>query len=144
MKTRKWLWWTLGILAALALLAGAGLTGYRIGVMHAAQSSDNPHAFMFSHMDRFDDMHGHPGFDGGKPQFHQGNRFDSPRRGFSHGGGFSIFPAFFGLIRLAFWALVIWAAYTLFTRSGWRLVRENPPAVEVVEEKKPRRAKKSS
>lgn len=131
MKTRKWLWWTLGTLGALVLLASAGFAGYRIGVMRAAQSADSPHAFMFKHFDN--GFHGHSGF-GGREQFHQGNRFDSPRRGFSHGGGFFIFPAFFGLARLVFLALIAWAAYTLFTRSGWRLVRESPaPVAEKVE-----------
>jgi len=144
MKTRKWLWWTLGILASLALLAGAGFAGYRIGLMQRAQSSDNPHAFMFNNMDRFHDkIQGHPGFGGDMSQFHQGNRFDIGRRGFSHSRGL-FFPSIFGLVRIAFWVFLFWLTYMIFTRSGWRLVRESPPKVEVVEEKKPRTSKKSS
>jgi hypothetical protein len=38
--------------------------------------------------------------------------------------GFGFFGPLMFLLRIAFWALVIWAIYMLVTRSGWRLTRQ--------------------
>jgi hypothetical protein len=46
--------------------------------------------------------------------------------------GFGIFSLFGLLMRLAVFGLIIWFAYWLFTRSGWRLTRtvQTVPATE--------------
>jgi hypothetical protein len=59
-------------------------------------------------------------------------------RGFGPGGfgmrggmmGFGFFGPLMFLGRLLFWALVIWFAYWLFTKSGWQLTRKSQPVVD--------------
>ena len=131
MKSKKWLWWTLGILAALVLLAGAGFAGYRVGVVKGAQLADNPDAkaFMFEHMNRFEGKGwDHPNIQGQMPVFHQdfrqGHGFGGMRGGF--------FSPLFGLVRVAFWGFILWMVYKLISNSGWKLVREVPAAAPAV------------
>ena len=117
------------VMLILGALGAAGFAGYQYGYRQGALASSNGntqiapwgrdigpnrmpmHNFGFSR-----------GFDDG---------FGMMRR--SMGFGF-LSPLFF-LLRIAFWALVIWAIIMLISRSGWRLTREttstttaNPPA----------------
>lgn len=111
MKNLKWLGWTLVI---VLVAAGVGFAGFQLG---AAQGAN------LGWMTPF--MHGR-GFDGDMMRggFH-GHDFDG-------GWGFPsfLFP-FWGILRLAFFAGLVWLGYALFKRSGWRLVNVNqaPAAV---------------
>lgn len=125
MKNTKWLWWTVTILLTLIILAGVGVTGFRIGVSQGAKLSLAGRPAL-----AFRQWHG---FDGDMPKDGFGMRgFDHARdfggRGFNR-GGFTFFSPFFFLIRAAFFGGLIWLAYILIKRSGWRLVKnESTPA----------------
>jgi len=131
MKNTKWLWWTVTILLTLIILAGIGIAGFRIGVARGVNlSSADGSAFTLRQW---------RGLDGDMPKDGFGMRgFDHARdfggRGFNR-GGFSFFSPFFFLLRVAFFGGLIWLAYTLIKRSGWKLVKtESAPAQAVVEE----------
>jgi len=153
MKSRKWIWWTLGILLALALMAGAGFAGYRMGAMQTARHATSSNDLQKAHPEgrgpengfQFgNDFRG----DQGPSQNFRGQNFGG--RNFNFGrmhGGFMFLPHFiFGLIPLAVLILVIWLVVMLVKNSGWKLVKAGAPvaAVEMVEEKKVRGTKKTS
>lgn len=117
---KHWISKVLGILLLLVVIAGVGFAGFRIGRMQnvsVAAGTDFQHPNFGHH---FNGMDGN-----GMPQ--QG--FD--RQNFGHGrdfggrGGFRGFSPIFGLLRLAVFGGLIWLAYTLVKRSGWRLVNVN-------------------
>lgn len=112
----------LALVVVVAGLGAAGFAGYRYGYIQGVQSvaDGDPQLIL-------------PGFAFGpnKMPMH-GNGFDrnfGPERGFDRGGmmGFGLFGPLLFLLQLAFWALVIWAIYTLVLRSGWRLTRTTQP-----------------
>ena len=113
----------LTIVVVLGLFAATGYAGYRFGFMRGAQTTanGNPSEPKLRPSDNFDrrGMPMHKFGDGFGPGFHRGFRFGGfPMMGF---GFFS--PLMF-LMRIAVFALIIWFAYWLFTRSGWRLTRQ--------------------
>jgi hypothetical protein len=119
MKNTKWIWWTLGILLVLILIAGAGFSAYRMGYAHGAiagQDGDFTQLMPRYHM---------RGFDG---DFNYGMRgFHTPM--FSGRGGFlPFFGIFGGLFQLAVLGLIVWALFLLVRNSGWRLVKTTAPA----------------
>lgn len=156
MKNKKWLWWTLTLLATLIVLAVVGGTGYRMGMVQGVQIAQNadgtnaqpPYAF---HMRGFDgDFKDKPGknksfgYDRGqgylkdKPGKHPSFGYDRGRGfdRFEGGRGGKFFSAIFGLLHLAVLGLLIWGGYTLFKKSGWKFVKENAPVSPPVDEKK--------
>lgn len=120
MKNLKWLWWTLGIVLAFAVLAGVGFAGFQLGVAQSVNISDNM-PMMFAHGRGFDGMGMHGGFRGDD---------------FGGRGGFGFLSPLFFLLRVAFWGGLIWLGYTLFKRSGWRLVNTNTQAAPAASDEK--------
>jgi hypothetical protein len=128
----------LAVILALGLFAAVGYTGYRVGYTQGSQVAANGDTAQPG-LRPFDDF-------GRRGIPNLGDRFE---RGFQRGFG----PAGFGmrgigffaplrfLLQLAVLALIVWFAYWLLTRSGWRLTRtvqatEVPPSpvkTEVVE-----------
>ncbi|MDP1548452.1 MAG: hypothetical protein Q8L87_20765 [Anaerolineales bacterium] len=120
MKNTKWIWWTLGILLVLVLIAGAGFTTYRMGYAQgaiAAQDGDLSQLFPRLHT---------RGFDGEGGRFHNFDRFEGKRSGGR--GGFPFFVPILGLLRFVVLGGLIWLGYTLVRNNGWRLVKATPPA----------------
>jgi hypothetical protein len=115
----------LAVVLILGALGAAGLTGYRYGYAQGALATSNG-----------DTQPLLPGFGLGPQRMPMHNfGFD---RNFGPGGfhmmgrggmGFGFFSPIIFLVRIAFWALVIWAIYMLVARSGWRLTK-TPPAAE--------------
>jgi hypothetical protein len=112
----------LTIVVVLGLFAATGFAGYRIGLMRGAQvaangGTPNQQIRPFGNLD----PPGMPNFrnDFGR-ELGRDFRFG---RGPMMGMGFGIFSLFGFLARIAVFALIIWFAYWLFTRSGWRLTR---------------------
>ncbi len=119
----------LAIVLIIGALGAASFAGYQFGFRQGALTSTTSN---------------------GKAPIAPFSKNDGPRgmpmmrnfgfgRGFGPGGfgmmgrgmGFGFFSPLVFLLRLAFWALVIWAIYMLVARSGWRLTRqttETPPA----------------
>jgi len=103
------------LIAAIGLLAGAGFTGYRMGLANATTSTGPAFGRSF-HMN---------------PQLMQTDHFG---RGFDHNqmmrpGGFNgrstgYFAPIHFLWNIAVLGLVIWFAYWLFTKSGWQVTRK--------------------
>lgn len=122
---RKVLLTLLVIVLVLAGLGAAGFAGYRYGYAQGVLASSDGDTQIIP-----------PGFGYGPHRMPHGFGFD---RGFGRGfdRGFGMMPGgmmgfgFFGplllLVRIAFWAFVIWAIYMLVTRSGWRLTRTTQP-----------------
>ncbi len=120
---KKGLLTLLVVVLVVAGLGTAAFAGYRYGYTQGAVASSDGKAPQVG-----------PGFGYG-PQRRpmHGFGFDRdfgrvPNRGFGmmQGRGimgFGFFGPLLGLVRIAFWALVIWAVYMLVTRSGWRLTR---------------------
>jgi len=108
----------LALIVIFGALAGAGYAGYRIGYTQGATASGNLPFFgrgermnpnlMPHNFDR--------GFGFGAQPYH------SPMMG---RGDFGIrfFSPFRILWNIAILALIIWFVYWLFTKSGWRIVR---------------------
>lgn len=129
MKNTKWLWRLLAVVLTLAVLAGVGFAGYRVGLVQGADLSAEELATIFSYGRgmQFNDGsrrpdHGH-GFDGNGAV--RGGDFGG--RGFDR-GGFSLFSPLFGLLRLAVLGGLIWLGYRFIKNSGWRLVKAETPA----------------
>ncbi|HNB39980.1 MAG TPA: hypothetical protein PLG52_00675 [Anaerolineales bacterium] len=118
MKTKKWLWWTLTILLTLVVLTGVAIAGFRFGAMHSATlTAEGTSAFAFHHGHDFSGNMTHEGF---------GMMRGSERgHGFGGRGGFGFFGPLFGLIQLAVFGGLVWLAFSLIKRSGWRLVNVN-------------------
>ena len=114
------------LVVVVGALGAAGFAGYQYGYRQgAALAVSNGDAD--SLVPRFGmNPHGMPmhnfGFDRG---FGRGD-FGMMGRG---GIGFGLFTPLRLLLPIAFWALVIWAVYTLVMRSGWRLTRTEPAPV---------------
>ena len=118
----------LAVIVVAGVLAGAGFAGYRIGYQQGAHSTLTTNITPndktpFMHPFGFQDM----------PMHNFGRDSD---RGFSRGfgpggfgmrGGMGFFAPLMFLGRILFWGLVIWFAYWLFTKSGWKLSRTPQP-----------------
>ena len=120
----------LAVVLTVGMLSTVGFAGYqygfRQGTLLASKSDSNAVAPGFNFNPHNMPMH----------NFGSGNGLD---RGYGpgnfhmrgHGGmGFSFFSPLMFLIRIVFWALVIWAIYTLINRSGWKLTKEQPAPVD--------------
>ena len=120
----------LTVVLLLAALGAAGFAGYRFGFNQGALSVSNDGGQQVV-----------PGFGFGPqrmPMHNFGN--NEFQRGFGgpgfnmmrHGGmGFGFVGPLMFLLQIAFWGLVIWALYTLVTRSGWRLTKTAPTSTVV-------------
>jgi flagellar basal body-associated protein FliL len=107
----------LGVVIVLGVVGAAGFTGYRLGYSQGAQAASNgetPNLRPFDRMgpdrspfDRFGMDHG----------------FQRGMRGFPM-MGFGVFSLLRFLAQIAVLALIVWFAYWLLTRSGWRLTRQ--------------------
>ena len=113
----------LSLLAAvliLGALGAAGFAGYQYGYREGALAAADGNVQLAPWGRKFDTDR--------MPMFRFERGFD---REFGPGGfgmmhrgiGFGFFSPLIFLARLAFWGLVIWAAYMLIARSGWRLTR---------------------
>lgn len=139
---KKVLFWFLGAVVLIGLLAGAGFAGYRIGRLHATNGT----VPQFGRSDRFtnpDKM----------PQFMPGMNERSFDRGpgghriimMNRGVGFGFFSPFRILFHIALLGLVIWLAYKLFTGNGWQLsLTRQAENVEVSQETIPEPKKESA
>lgn len=113
------------VVLAIGALAGIGFAGYRFGYMQRVQITSDGTAPSIGR-DRL-------------PQFHPRlldrdfGRGIAPKHFFMmpYGRGFGFFSPLFFLGRIAFWALVIWFVYWLFTRSGWHITRQTGKEQEV-------------
>ena len=160
MKNNKWLFYTLGTLLILVVLAAVAVVSYRIGATQNISFARPVFTRGFNGgpqpMQRnFQDNRGPQGPQGNfqnndGPQRMQGNfrgngwahmqgnprnqgddNHGNNRFGNRHGGKMSFFfPSIFGLIHLAVLGLILWVAYLLVKKSGWRLTRvqETPTA----------------
>lgn len=117
---KKFLLTLLGVILVVGALAGVGFAGYRMGYAQGATSSGNAPFF-----GRFERMH--PDF---APMPHFDREFGfrvqpyhSPMmgRGFF---GINFFSPFRILWNIAILALIVWFVVWLFTRSGWRIIRQ--------------------
>ncbi|MBI2332754.1 MAG: hypothetical protein HYU84_11455 [Chloroflexi bacterium] len=122
MKNTKWIWRVLAVLLSLAVLAGVGFTGFRVGVVQGANLTADGAAISFHHGRGFDnDMSG----DGFSMRGLDHGRNFSGHGNFGGRGGFGFFSPLFGLFHLAVFGGLIWLAYTFVKRSGWRVVNVN-------------------
>ncbi|MEN9562632.1 MAG: hypothetical protein RIR73_876 [Chloroflexota bacterium] len=134
MKNTKWIWRVVAVFLTLAVLAGVGFAGFRVGVMQGANLSVEDISAMIAHKRGSDDN--------GQRDGSHGHDFDHGRGNSRGHGGFSFFSPLFGLLHLAVLGGLVWLGYTFVRRSGWRVVNVNAnqePAAPVepeVEEKK--------
>jgi len=125
------------VIVGAGILAGAGFAGYRIGFRQGALATTDgniapstrgfqlgPRNLPFHNFGRDFDRDFQRGIGPGG--------FDMMRRG---GMGFGLFAPLMFLGQIVFWGLITWFAYWLFTKSGWRIIRTNPPASSVPDEK---------
>src|SRR6266496_1501275 len=121
----------LAIVLIVGLLGAAGFAGYQFGFRQGALSTSNGKTQVTPFSDS--DNNGPRGFQ--QRNFGFGREFAPRGFGMMRPGGMMMGFGFFGplmfLLRIAFWALVIWAIYMLITRSGWRLTRQATPPVPV-------------
>lgn len=116
----------LAVIVIVGALAGAGYAGYRIGYGQGATASDNPPFFdrsermgpNFMPMPNFGREFGPAGSD----LFY---RDPMMRRSLY---GIYFFSPLRILWNLAIFALIVWFVVWLFTRSGWRIVRQSSTA----------------
>ena len=125
---RKVLFTLLGIMVVVGVLAGAGFAGYRIGYMQGARANAKGNTQVLPPNKGFDPR--------GMPMRNFGNDFERGfNRGFGPRGfgmmergmggrGFGFFSPFFLLIRVGFWAFIIWLVYKVIKGSGWTLTRQ--------------------
>src|SRR5512142_3189072 len=121
----------LALILIVGLLGAAGFAGYQYGFRQGASSASNGN----TRVTPFSGNNGPRGMMPGR-SFGFGFNHEFGRRGFGMmrpGGmlGFGFFGPLMFLLRIVFWALVIWAIYMLITRSGWHLTRQTvstPPA----------------
>jgi len=121
----------LAVIVIAGALAGAGFAGYHIGYQQSIRSisttNNTPGNTPF--------MHGYQFGPQDMPMHNFGRDLD---RGFGcgfgpngfgmRGGmGFGFFSPLMFLGRILFWVLIIWFAYWLFTKSGWKLTRTSQP-----------------
>lgn len=114
------------VVLILGALGAAGFAGYQFGLRQGAKTSSNGNPQL---------PPGHPDI-GPRGMFRGGFGFHHGFGGgfgmMGRGMGFGFLSPFFFLLRLAFWALVIWAIYMLIARSGWRLTRDTTTTVNPV------------
>jgi len=128
----------LGIIVVVGALTGAGFAGYHIGYKQGAAVSVKITSQVLPPNKGFDPRR--------MPMRNFGNDFE---RGFNRGfglrgfgmmergivgRGFGFFSPFFLLVRVGFWALIIWLVYKVIKDSGWTLTRQAAvtPQAEVV------------
>jgi hypothetical protein len=118
---KKVLFWLLGAVVLIGLLAGAGVAGYRIGRMQATDGT----APQFGQSDRFTNPDKMPQF---RPSMNDhgfnpgpGQGFGGPHIMMNRGRGFGFFSPFRFLFHIALLGLVIWFGYKLFKGNGWQL-----------------------
>jgi hypothetical protein len=114
----------LALILIVGLLGAAGFAGYQYGFRQGALSASNGK----SQVGPFSGNNGPRGMMPGR-NFGFGFNHQFGPRGFGMmrpGGlmGFGLFGPLMFVLRIAFWALVIWAIYMLITHSGWRLTRQ--------------------
>ena len=114
------------VILILGALGAVGFAGYQFGYRQSRLASPNGNAQVppgrpdvGPYRTPRDGFGFHHGFGGG---------FGMMGRGM----GFGFLSPLFLLLRIAFWALVIWAIYMLITRSGWRLTRDTTTTVNPV------------
>ena len=116
----------LAVVVVLGVIGAAGFTGYRFGYAQGIQATVGG---QIPNLRLFD---GRPGR-ALRDNFGMDRGFE---RGFGMRGvpmmgfGFSLFRF---VTQLAVLALVIWFAYWLFTRSGWRLTRQTAPTAQTAQ-----------
>ena len=130
-----------GLIIVIAVLAGAGFAGYRVGYEQGVHTSGNDNTPPLARPENHgrDEM---PRFNFGRDSNNGPERaFDRgfPRgyfRMMPRGREFGMFSLFRLLTHLAIWVLVLALVYLLFTRSGWRLsvtkqpVQDTPATIE--------------
>lgn len=115
----------LAVVLVLGALGAAGMVGYRYGYSQGVSTASNSDTD--SVVPRFGvNPHGMPMHNFGFERGFGRSDFGMMGRG---GMGFGFFSPLMFLVRIAFWALVIWAVYMLITRSGWRLTKTQPAPV---------------
>jgi len=136
-----------GVIIVIAVLAGAGFVGYRVGYDQAARASgnDNIASNWLSENHGRDEM---PRFNFGRETNRRLERaFDRgfPRgyfRMMPRGREFGIFSLLRILVHISILVLVLALVYLLFIRSGWRLSvtkqpLQDPAATDETEAKPP-------
>lgn len=118
----------LTVIVVAGVLAGAGFAGYRIGYQQGAHSTVTTNAtpnnkMPFIHPFGFQNM---PMHNFGRDLDRDIARGFGPS-GFGMRGGMGFLSPLMFLGRILFWALIIWFAYWLFTKSGWKLTRATQP-----------------
>jgi hypothetical protein len=107
------------MVVVLGVVGAAGVAGYRFGYAQGVQATANGEAPNLRPLDRIGP--------GRMPLDHFG-RDRGFGRGFGMRGfpmmGFGVFSLLRFVIQIAVLGLIVWLAYWLFTRSGWRLTRE--------------------
>jgi predicted negative regulator of RcsB-dependent stress response len=136
MKTKKWLWITLVSILTLVILAGVGAAGYRLGLTQnpaVIQQLADLRAQRLSQLPNQGANQMPKGNGNGiSPQeqgFNPHSNFDRGNdrgRGFDRRDGFA--SPLFGLIHLIILGALVWFGYKYIKNSGWKLVREVPPA----------------
>lgn len=106
----------LAVFVVMGLFAAVGYSGYRFGYTQGIRDTADGEIIR-------------PGF--GRFDEFRPDRMPMWSFGFERGMarglpmmGFGFFPLLGLLWRIAILALIVWFAYWLFTRSGWRLTRE--------------------
>ncbi len=126
----KWLKITLIALLTLAVLSGVALAGYRLGLTQNPEVIQKLADLRAQRLEQFQKQ-----FENGLPGKGLG-RGNNPHgfapgltREFKRGrGGFSFFSPLWGLIKLALLGALLWFGYQYAKNSGWKLVKETPPA----------------
>lgn len=117
----------LSIVVILGVLGGVGWAGYRFGFAQGAGLTSGDKIVVRPQFGRGDDFNWNrmPMHNGMRPGFHHQGMMGRGNFGML-GGGFGFFSPLYFLLRLAFYALVIWVAYKLIT--GWRVSFTSPNA----------------
>lgn len=110
----------LAVIVVVGALAGAGFVGYRIGYTNGATASGN--VTFFGRAERMNPNLMPHNF--GRDFGFQAQPYRSPMMGRGD-FGIRIFSPFRILWNIVILALIIWFVYWLFTKSGWRITRQN-------------------
>lgn len=116
---KKWLAYTLAILATFVVVAAVAGISYRIGLEQRALTV-NPFP-AFSRLHGFDKEFMQMG-----RNFH-GRGAETPALYYGRGGT-QFFSPVLSVLKLVFLGLILWIAYALYRRSGWQFVRVNSSA----------------
>ena len=121
----------LALVVVIGMFSAVGYAGYRLGLSESVEISADSDASR---------LHPFANFGPRGPRMHEFGFGREIHRGFAGLPGLGL--GFFFLFRLLFWlaalALVVWLISWLFTRSGWRLVRETNVPVERTEPEPPK------